>query len=405
LLLFGHGDAPRISYFIDKIEDEAARNHAHHCLQQMVSFGANNRCRRKLLLAYFNEHFPEPNCGMCDVCAGHTGETETIDASKEAQMLMSAMIRTGNRFGARHIVDIVKGANTQKVRQFGHDRIKTYEAGKHFSKHHLQDVLRHLESEGLVQRTDGQYPSLRVTEQAAPILQGKPFRITQPKHDTSNDARFAPYGLEMDCHAPLFEKLKELRKRIAQKQEVPPFVVFSDRSLREMASTLPSSAEAMLQINGVGKHKMQQYGKDFLAAIQTYQNENPDIKPIPLIFKPKSSTRSKNNANLLETLSLLQQGHNIEEISEARGLKPGTIVSHIERLIEDGNQVEITTLVSKEHLDAILEVLRKQETLALKPVFEHFDGNITYDEIRLAKAYLLAMGTEPITQIHSTNRA
>jgi ATP-dependent DNA helicase RecQ len=405
LLLFGHGDAPRISYFIDKIEDRSARNHAHHCLQQMLSFGASNRCRRKQLLAYFNEQYPEQNCGMCDICAGHTGKTETIDASKEAQMLMSAMIRTGNRFGARHIIDIVKGANTQKIRQFGHNRIKTYEAGKNFSKHHLQDVFLHLESKGLVQRTDGQYPTLQVSAKAAPILQGEPFYVTRPKQDQPTDSVISTTGRVMDCHIPLFEQLRELRKHIAEKQEVPPFVVFSDRSLREMAASLPSTADAMLQINGVGKHKMEQYGKDFLATIQTYQNENPDIRPIPLTFKPKSPSRTKNSAKLSETLSLLQQGLGIDEIAETRGLKPGTIVSHIERLIEDGNQIELTTFVSKEHLDAILEVFLKQETQALKPVFEHFGGKVSYDEIRLARAYVLAKGAEPLNQIHSTTRA
>ncbi len=390
LLLFGHGDIPRISYFIDKIEDTAARNHAYNCLRQMTQFGSSHRCRRRQILAYFNEHYPEQNCGMCDVCTDPDDEAKKVDASKEAQMLMSAIIRTGNRFGARHIVDIVKGANTQKIRQFGHDRIKTYATGKGFSKQHLDDVLRNLVSTGLVKRDDGQYPTLQVTPKATPILHGEPFYISQPKYVQTSRSSIKSQSLDMDYHIPLFEKLRNLRKHIANQQEVPPFVVLSDRSLREMAAKLPSSPTEMLQVSGVGKHKMEQYGKAFLDAIHAFQAENPDAKPLSPIQLTIDPSTKKRGKHLSETLSLLQQGKNIEEISEARGLKAGTIISHIEKLIEQETLIAVEPLIHKENLDAILEIFQKQESQALKPVFAHFDGQISYDEIRLARAYLLS---------------
>ncbi len=388
LLLFGYGDAPRIMYFIDQITDGTARQHARSCLDDMVRYGSVHVCRRKQLLAYFNEQYPEENCGTCDVCAGD--EAEEVDATVEAQMLLSAMMRSGNRFGANHILDVVTGANTQKIRQCGHDQLKTYGVGKEKGKRHLQAVLRNLLAQGFVQRSDDRFPVLAVTARAGGLLRGEArFRMVKPAETSVSWESRAGTGEAAPCHLPLFEALRTLRKKIAMQQGVPPFVVFSDRTLREMSARMPSDTAGMQGVSGVGAHKMAQYGEAFLEEIRHFRQEHPELQPLvgedSFVPPPRRASRSE---TVKETAALLQQGLGIEAISTQRGLKAETIIGHIEQLVEQGVLIDIDRLVDTEKLEPIAVVLRQQETTDLKPVFEHFGGEIPYGEIRLARAWL-----------------
>jgi len=272
LLLFGYGDIPKITHFFDEITDETARRHAKRCLDDMVRYGSARACRRKQLLAYFNEQYPQENCGMCDVCAG---DVEEADATIEAQMLMSAIVRTGNRFGAGHIIDIVTGAETQKIRQLGHDQLKTYGVGKEKSKRHFQAVVSNLLAQGWLQQSGDKYPVLQVAARASAVLEGKAkVRIIKPVEKAA--PRKAAAADDMACNGPLFEVLRALRKQMAEKQGVPPFVVFSDRTLREMSARMPGDANELLGVSGVGTHKQAQYGAAFLEAIRAFRQENPE---------------------------------------------------------------------------------------------------------------------------------
>jgi ATP-dependent DNA helicase RecQ len=388
LLLFGYGDIPKITHFLDEITDETARRHARSCLDEMVRYGSARACRRKQLLAYFNEQYPQEDCGMCDVCAG---EVEEADATVEAQMLMSAIVRTGNRFGAGHIIDIVTGADTQKVRQFDHDQLKTFGVGKDKSKRHFQAVVGNLLAQGLLQQSGDRYPVLQVTPRAGAVLEGKArVRIIKPVEKAA--PRKAAASGDMPCHAPLFDALRALRKQIAEKQGVPPFVVFSDRTLREMSARMPSDGRELQGVGGVGTHKLAQYGTAFLEAIRAFRQEHPDAQPLveeTLFIPPPPPTLSRGDT-IMETAVLLEKGLGIEEVAAQRGLKPTTIINHIEQLIGNGHPVDLGPLVDLAKLEPVLAVLRQSETAALKPVVEQFEGRITYDDVRLARAWLAA---------------
>ncbi len=387
LLLFGYGDVPRITYFIDQITDDAARKHARACLDAMARFGSAHVCRRKQLLGYFNEQYPQDNCGMCDVCSG-TGEE--VDATVEAQMLLSAMIRTGNRFGGNHIVEVVTGANTQKIRQCGHDRLRTYGVGREKGKGHLHAVLRHLLAKGFVRRTGDRFPVLETTELAGRVLGGGArFRMMKPKDDEGINMSAIRAVDEMPCHAPLFEALRALRKEIAEQQGVPPFVVFSDRTLRDMSARMPSGEHEMLCVSGVGAHKMEQYGAAFLEAIAAFRTEHPDVNPLVVDDYIAPFTRKGSlSETVKETGMLMEEGLGVEAIAEKRGLKVDTVMGHIEKLVESGKTVDINGLVDTEKLKPIVAVLRHQATDELKPVFEHFGGSVPYEDIRLARTWL-----------------
>jgi ATP-dependent DNA helicase RecQ len=387
LLLFGYGDVPRITYFIDQITDEAARNHARACLDDMARLGSAHVCRRKQILGYFNEQYPEENCGMCDVCAS---TAEEVDVTVEAQMLLSAMVRTGNRFGGNHIVEVVTGANTQKIRQFGHDQLKTYGVGRDKGKQYMHAVLRHLLAQGYVQRTGDRFPVLETTERAALVLGGTArFRMMQPQEGARVSLAGARAAGEMPCHVPLFEALRVLRKQIAEQQGIPPFVVFSDRTLRDMSARMPANEAEMLCVSGVGAHKLAQYGAAFLEAIALYRADNPDVNPLIVDdYIAPPSPRNAHSETVAETAALLAQGFGLDAIAEKRGLKAETIVAHIEKLLDAGTVVDLGCLIDAEKMEPIVALLREQETEALKPVFEHFDGTVSYADIRLARVWL-----------------
>ncbi len=274
-LFFGRGDASRLRYFIDQVEDDAEREIASKKLWQMAEYASVNVCRRRQLLAYFGEEYPEADCGACDVCVG---EVERVDATTEAQILMSAVVRTGQRFGAGQVVDVVTGADTQKVRDFGHDRIKTYGAGKGKPKKYWRAIVDDLLAQGCLARDDGRFPTLHLTPKGYDVLFGREgfevIRRREPKKTGSGRRRSREAGTAAepvgDYDATLFQRLRELRMERARELGVPPYIVFSDRTLHEMARVVPTDRERLHGITGVGEKKLAQHGEAFLAVLRDH---------------------------------------------------------------------------------------------------------------------------------------
>jgi ATP-dependent DNA helicase RecQ len=268
LLLFSRGDAARIRHFIDPITDAQAREHALRCLNAMVRYGGVHQCRRKQLLGYFGEQLPGTNCGMCDVCAD---KVETIDATVDAQMILSAIVRTGQRFGMHHIIDVVTGADTQKIRDNQHDKIKTYGIGRTESKAHWRRVMDQLMAQEMVVVSADKYPVLRVSEEGRAILRGEVKVIivkTVERRAKARRSESVAYNQE------LFGELRDLRKQCAAEIGKPPFIIFSDRSLHEMAARMPVQLSEMAAIHGVGAHKLEQYGERFCRTIRSFRERH-----------------------------------------------------------------------------------------------------------------------------------
>jgi len=274
LLLFSYGDLSKIRFFIDKIEDKREHQHAIECLNDMVSYATVNLCRRHQILDYFGERYAESNCQTCDVCAG---EVELVDATRDAQILMSAIARTGQRFGAVHIVDVVTGADTEKIRRMGHQEVKTYGAGADKEKRHWRYVLDNLLAQGLVAHSGDQYPTLGLTPKSQTVLfegtQVKVLKSSPPKRKRRGRAATdGPYDEE------LFEQLRGLRRKIANELNLPPFVIFSDKSLHAMARDFPTTDDALLDVHGVGLSKFDRYGARFIDTIIAYLAANPTAR-------------------------------------------------------------------------------------------------------------------------------
>jgi len=269
-LLFAQGDIPKVRFFIDSIIDETERERALGALSKVITFASTSVCRRRTLLDYFGESYPHDNCNSCDICLG---SREVVDATLEAQMLLSAIVRTEERFGAGHIVDIVTGSQNKKIIDFGHDRLKTWGVGKAHDKKYWRQLIDELLAQQVIQKAEGLYPTLFLLPKASRILKREErlniVRILEKKKEQPPAKESAaPYETR------LFELFRSLRKQIADEQGIPPYVVFSDRTLRDMAAHLPRSAEAMLTISGIGEVKLQRYGGQFLRLIDRYCSDH-----------------------------------------------------------------------------------------------------------------------------------
>jgi ATP-dependent DNA helicase RecQ len=268
LLLFGYGDIAIARGLIEKGENAEQKRIELHKLNAMVGFAEARNCRRRVLLGYFGERLAE-DCGNCDVCLD---PPETYDATVDAQKALSCVFRVGQRFGAGHVLDVLRGARTQRVMELGHDRLSTYGIGAEQSTEYWGNLIRQLVHLGYLRQDVASYSVLRLTEAARPLLRGEEQLILAKPRPRVAPEKKAPRKKvgELDYDRELFENLRALRKRLADEAGVPPYVIFGDATLAEMAAYLPEDRQALLDINGVGKLKLRRYGDEFLEEIRGY---------------------------------------------------------------------------------------------------------------------------------------
>ena len=270
LLLHSYGDEATIEFFITKIEDDEEQKRSRAKLKAMSSFANSHRCRRKALLNYFGEDFPGENCGSCDICSG---KFSTRDATREAQIFMSAVLRTGEQFGRHHIIDVIRGGDTKKIRQFNHQDIKTYGVGKDTSRKEWNFLVDVLFAKDAIIQLDNEHKQVKLTEKGRDILFGRDvFTIIESVEVSSGRVDKIEAGYDKG----LFEVLRKLRFDIAKRRDIPPYVIFSDKTLHEMARKSPTTRSEMLMVSGVGQVKMAQYGKLFADEIKRYMDAEAD---------------------------------------------------------------------------------------------------------------------------------
>ncbi len=402
VLFFSYGDKMSQEYFIDRIEDDAERAHARDKLSRMVAYGEARSCRRAFLLDYFGEEWRDENCRACDVCLAASEQPEqddahTYDATEIAQKVLSAVIRTGERFGANHVVDVLRGSQARRVRQFRHDTLPVHGIAREFAKEELQDIVDQLIDKALLARdTASEYPTLYVTAAGRAFLKKREtLTLVASTPPQENEPR-EPDGV-------LFAKLRSLRYEIAMDLNVPPYVVFSDESLRQMAAYFPTESDALLRIKGVGAHKLEQFGDRFIAAIRAYAEEHgiESCNAVPAAEPPPSGKAAAYRGPLSQThartLDLARQGLGIDEIAARRGLALGTVIGHLERIVESGEVLELTHVLPPEPRYArIVEAFHAANSdYLLAPVKERLDDSFTYEELRLARLRLRQIQLEP----------
>lgn len=263
LLLYSRGDTGKILYHIRNIEDEDEQTRARRNLSGMISYVETSVCRRKQLLSYFDEVFPG-DCGMCDSC---NDELELVDGTVDAQKILSAIKRVNEKFGITYIIDVIRGADTARVKNYGHDKLSTYGIGKDRSKNYWHGIIDELLGQDCIFRDEDHYGVLKITETGNKILYGKKM-FSVAKRQKEKKLKISLELKEGD--EELFEILRKLRFGIAREKGLPPYMIFSDKSLREMCVKQPERKESFLEINGVGQVKLESYGDDFLNIISNY---------------------------------------------------------------------------------------------------------------------------------------
>jgi len=282
LLLFSGGDAAKQTHFIEEIADDHEKQVARSQLRRMLHYAESAGCRRRELLAYFGETFPGDNCGACDNCLE---PRETYDGTVLAQKFLSCIyrIRQSGRFGVglNHIVEVLTGAETEKVLRWGHDRLTTYGIGKEMARPAWAAVGRELMRLGYVAQAEGEFPVLELTEDGLEVLKTRAaITLTKPLA-LPKAKRAARRAGEIECDEILFERLRELRRQLADERGVPAYIVFGDATLRQMARLYPTRLAELDGITGIGEKKRAEFGEIFIAAIAGFLQTNPRVSFSP----------------------------------------------------------------------------------------------------------------------------
>ena len=405
-LFYSYGDKVKQDFFIDQIENEAERRNAQDKLARVIEFCDLQTCRRKHLIAYFGEDWQQDNCGGCDVCLT---PREEFDATVIAQKILSAIVRTGERFGIAHLSQVLRGANTKRIRELRHDKLSVYGIVNDFSGNEIKEVAGLLQAKGLLRKDS--YASLSLTQVGRTFLknrenltltrakQAEPAPRTTPDSDPAQiwRRRDAPPLTDeqgdLAIDTTLFEKLRTLRRRLAEERNVPPYVIFGDVTLRQMAAYLPQSRESLSRISGVGAAKLEQWGEAFLEVIRSHAGEQGlEERPVPGSRRGRESPGSKvsrQGSTHIATKQLLEQGRSITEIAAERGLSVRTVVGHVEKLVGGGEDVDLGPLLpSSDRLEAIQRALDRSGATVLAPVKAMLGKDYTYEEIRLVRAFM-----------------
>lgn len=389
LLFFSYGDVQKLRSFAEVEGNAEQTSIMLGKLNQMVQFGDLKSCRRKFLLQYFSETSVE-KCGHCDNCLK---SFERFDGTVIAQKALSAVYRTEQRMGMAYLVDFLRGAKTQKMRD-QHKQLPTYGIGADISKNNWLAYFRELIEQGYLEQTHGQYPVLVLTDKSRDVLKGKTIVELVKVIDEAATAEARGKQDMHDYFKDLFESLKVVRTEFARADNVPPYLVFSDVTLIEMATYLPQEAAQMLKISGVGDMKFEKYGKGFLDVIQSYCDTKKLASRIEL-KSPKrerktSTRRNADGANTYDiTLAMFQSGESIAGIAAERKLSQSTIESHLARFMASG-EISLTDIVAVEKVDPIRQaILQFSDSFGVAAIKEFLGEQYTYGEIN---AVLAVMG-------------
>lgn len=266
-MVYGLQDVIKLRQMMGNSEGSEEHKRAEqHRLNAMLGLCEITSCRRQVLLNYFDDVLPEP-CGNCDNCLE---PVDTWDGTEAARMALSAVYRTGQRFGVKHVVDVLLGAETDKITQYGHDQLPTYGIGKTLDDNQWSSVFRQLVARGYLCVDVERFGALRLEEKCRPLLRGEEPIELRRDIKKKEAKRLTKKFLPEDMDAALWEVLRECRRGLADEQGIPPYIIFHDRTLQEMCVTVPQNMEQFSQLGGVGERKLEKYGPGFLQAINNH---------------------------------------------------------------------------------------------------------------------------------------
>lgn len=350
-------------------------------LDRMKQYAESEICRRRVLLSYFNED-AQNDCGNCDVCQNPPVK---FDATIFAQKALSAIARTDEKVAMGLLIDILRGAQNRNVLEHNYQKLKTFGVGKELRYEEWADYITQMLNSGIIDIAYDERHSLKLntlswqvlkSEKKVDLVRFEPYEVKKARQEEEAPKEKSKKEVIKDA---LFEKLRTLRKKIADELKLPPFVVFSDATLSDMAQKKPINKIQMLAVSGVGEQKFKQFGEQFINEILDFARENTE----------PGKTRIVKGFTYVETLDLYNKGISIEDIAQRRNLSPVTIISHLVKLREEGNEINLRDLIpSYEYNQIIASALRlnMKKGDAMKPLFDDLEGLYDYGKLRIALA-------------------
>lgn len=376
LMLFGTQDLILYKTFLEKIEDPGIKKQTKIKTDKIYNLCTSNQCRRVELLNYFGERYPFNSCSSCDNCVD---EADLIDGTIISQKILSCIFRLRQNFGFTTVIDVLRGSKNQFVLERKLDLISTYGILSELTAKEVRYYIESLIHMKLLTLTEGEYPVLKWSHFSQEVIEGKKQVFFKKK--TFKEVKEKEIKNTLQYNEGVFEELRQLRLEVAREEKVPPFVVFSDRSLQEMAIYFPRTEQEFTKINGVGPIKWNKFGKRFIEKIIEL------LATVPAVSREKISTSPlERNNSVLQTTHLFEAGHPVEQVAEMRKLTRGTIITHLVEGIQQGLKIDISPLVSLERQKEIEKVIAELGTERLAPLKQKLPESYTYDEIRLVAA-------------------
>lgn len=380
LLFYSYADIMTRKDMIAKSElPQALKEIQYAKLDRMKQYAETEICRRRILLSYFNEELSH-DCGNCDVCKN---PPQRFDGTIIAQKALSAIYRTQQKVALGMLIDILRGSQNRNILEKGYHTIKTFGVGRDLKGEEWADYIYQLLNMGLVDIAYDEGHSLKLNEASMRILKNeqtvqlvnfKPFDVRKKEAEEAQ-----PKSKKEIIRDALFERLRVLRKNIADKLGIPPFVVFSDASLSEMAQIKPINKIQMMAVSGVGEQKFKQFGEVFINEILDFARENTE----------QGKTRVVTGFTYIETHDLYKKGLSIAEIAQKRSMSPSTIVGHLFKLHNEGHDIDFSKLITLSDYQTIIKQAKSinyQKGEPTKPIFDGLNEKYPYDSIRLALA-------------------
>ena len=376
LLFYSYADVMTLRQILTN-DESTQENLKLAKLERMQQYAESMSCRRKILLNYFSEPF-DKDCGNCDVCKN---PPQYFDGTVIAQKALSAVYRLKQSVGSSLLIDVLRGSGKREIFDRGYQNIKTYGAGRDASQRDWQFFMMQLINLGFLEVAYDAKNVLRLTPLSQEVLfNKKQVELVRPQVAASRTeqakARAKAKPKRERVRDELFEILRVKRRELAQQRGVPPYVIFSDATLEEMAAKRPTIDADLMEISGVGERKLQLYGNIFMDKIIEY-------------IKTKTAEGEKlQGSTYTLTNELYKQGLSIEAIAEKRGLNPVTIYSHIAYLYEKGEPIDLFKYFTEAEYEQIAVAIEAmQPPFKMKDIFEYLNEEIPYHKIRLAFSY------------------
>jgi len=380
VLFHGAGDARRWELLFNRNAAEGGQPQAvtraqTELLDEMESFCTLRVCRHQALSAYFGQPYEASNCGACDVCLTEAAPA-LDDGTAMARQIVECVLSLKLPYGVGYLADVLAGANLEKIRSRNHDNLAGYGAFAPRDRREVQGLVMQLVEQGVLHRSGGDRPVLTVTQKGRALIQGElELSLRAPEETREQRADSGWDGVDRG----LFEALRELRRAVADERSVPPFVIFGDMTLRELARVRPVTPEAFLSVKGVGERKQADLGERFVGLIAAYCKEHHLTSAGEARRINPAADAARN-----EAFGLFEQGKSLDDVALVTSRAPGTVAAYLEQYIEEQQPESVEPWVPADIYDRVVATGKHSSGGLLKPVFEALNGEVGYDHIRIA---------------------